>query len=276
VYSLDADRILRVPRSDALAYAVGKAQLCDEFRDQVPFTLPRLLDSGTVDDTAYTIEERIPGRSLDVALVDLEGTRREEALLAYAGAALALNAIAISRPWFGEFLMDPTIRRDTWSEYLIARAAVQFARAAERLREVVADIGSTFATFRDQLGSLDGAPVGLVHGDLFPGNVMVDDDLRVTGVIDFGFSTVIGDPRLDLVAASAFLEVDRPWNRPGDADIVRGYLGERVVTLSDVNDLYRRYIALYFSFTHEFHLPLYDWAVTVLNSSDAARRAGDA
>jgi aminoglycoside phosphotransferase (APT) family kinase protein len=38
----------------------------------------------------------------------------------------------------------------------------------------------------------------LVHGDYFPENVMVADDGRVCGVIDFSALTVIGDADLSI------------------------------------------------------------------------------
>jgi hypothetical protein len=41
----------------------------------------------------------------------------------------------------------------------------------------------------------------LVHGDYFPENVILADDGRVCGVIDFGALTLIGDADLDLACA---------------------------------------------------------------------------
>jgi Ser/Thr protein kinase RdoA (MazF antagonist) len=41
----------------------------------------------------------------------------------------------------------------------------------------------------------------LVHGDYFPENVMVADDGRICGVIDFGALTLIGDADVDLACA---------------------------------------------------------------------------
>ncbi|MEO7194987.1 MAG: aminoglycoside phosphotransferase family protein [Pseudonocardiaceae bacterium] len=46
--------------------------------------------------------------------------------------------------------------------------------------------------------------VGVIHGDLFPGNVLVDDNGTVTGIIDFGTFTMFGDPLYDLATACAY------------------------------------------------------------------------
>lgn len=61
--------------------------------------------------------------------------------------------------------------------------------------------------------------VTLVHGDWFPGNVLVGEDLQVTAAIDLGWLTVVGDASHDVRSAVAFFEV-RPWLQPGDADVL--------------------------------------------------------
>ena len=46
-----------------------------------------------------------------------------------------------------------------------------------------------------------------MHGDYFPGNVLLDDSLAVSGLVDFSIWTVIGDPAIDLAGAAIFLEM---------------------------------------------------------------------
>ena len=60
------------------------------------------------------------------------------------------------------------------------------------------------AVWRDALASTwTGSPVWF-HGDVAPGNLLVDDHGRLTAVIDFGTSGV-GDPACELVIAWTFL-----------------------------------------------------------------------
>ncbi len=64
-----------------------------------------------------------------------------------------------------------------------------------------------------------------MHGDLQPGNVLVDDG-RLTAVIDFG-CTGLADPALDLIAAWYLLAPDardtfRTALAPDDATWARG------------------------------------------------------
>jgi aminoglycoside phosphotransferase (APT) family kinase protein len=51
-----------------------------------------------------------------------------------------------------------------------------------------------------------GAPVWF-HGDVAPGNLLVDGDARLTAVIDFG-TCGVGDPACDLVIAWTLLDGD--------------------------------------------------------------------
>jgi aminoglycoside phosphotransferase (APT) family kinase protein len=47
----------------------------------------------------------------------------------------------------------------------------------------------------------------LVHGDYFPGNVMIGGDLGVSGLVDFSAWTIAGDGGYDAVSALVFLEM---------------------------------------------------------------------
>ncbi len=55
----------------------------------------------------------------------------------------------------------------------------------------------------------------LVHGDYFLDNVLFDDNLQVSAVLDFGAHTLAGDPRLDATSAIIFLGLEpamKPWS----------------------------------------------------------------
>jgi fructosamine-3-kinase len=256
--------VLRVLNAD-VDYELRKDELYAELIENgLSWRLPRLLDHGTIGDINFTVVERVPGRSLDIVLAELRGRQREQALASYADAATLISKTTVTRPWFGELLYDPTYRRASWADYLVLRATAHAERAGEVFARDVPHLASVLGAFRDRVRELSVVQPELVHGDYFPGNVMVDDDLRVTGVLDFGWSTVMGDPQLDLVCAGTFLEVDRTWCTQADADFVAQYLDDACPGLADVRSIYRTYSALHFSFVHNYGLPLYDWCVRQL------------
>ena len=69
-------------------------------------------------------------------------------------------------------------------------------------------------------------PKRLVHGDYFPGNVLIGDDLRVSGLVDFSVWTAVGDPLYDVVGAAIFLEMATEATAE-DVAFVRGVILDR-------------------------------------------------
>lgn len=252
---------------DGVSYRVDKYNLFREIEDAgLPWPLPKLLDHGTVDGVDYVVETRLPGRSLDVVLQGLTDERRQRALETYAEGALRVRQARVKRPWFGELYHDPPVSRSRWPDYLVERARLQIAKAGDAFAAEVPSLDRVVERFEADVRAVDGVEPGLVHGDYFPGNVLVGEDLAVTGVIDFGWSTIVGDPRLDAVCASAFLEVDRPWCTPHDAAFVRAHLIEREPSLEGVFELYRMFCALHFSFVIHYGIPLYHWCARTLRA----------
>ncbi len=266
MYALDDARVLRLLHGTGSA--PGRKALCDELAsDALGFGIPCVHEEGVIDGTSYSIEERIVGRPFASMLPELSGERRERALAAYADAADALKGLNGTRPWFGEVARPDPIRRDSWSEVLAVSATRALARKWTPIRRDVPDVDRILARFVDEVAEVEGVQAGMVHADYFPGNVLLTEDLTVSGVIDFGVMTMYGDHRLDLVSAIGFFAETNDWFRPGDDEFLTGYLTAIEPSLPDVLDLYRTYYALYFSYCETEDEELYAWCVDVLNEA---------
>ena len=172
-------------------------------------------------DGGWTVERRIAGTALLVLLRSLRGRERIAALTAYAGAVDALAAISFDDRPYGQLLADPAVTAPTWHAYL-RRGLDGFIAANGAAIE--AHCGDLAALRAKALGLLPGVAAApgkvLVHGDYFPGNVIIGDGLGVAGLVDFSTWTIVGDAHYDVISALVFLEmVDEAG--PDDIALVR-------------------------------------------------------
>ena len=96
---------------------------------------------------------------------------------------------------------------------------------------------------------------------------MVDDAGRVTGVIDFGGNTLLGDQRMDLASAAMFVAIpDVPAADEQDATFVMDEARRRYgAGFPEVVEAYRGYYAIHFAGGPE----QYPWCVETLRAIGA-------
>jgi aminoglycoside phosphotransferase (APT) family kinase protein len=234
-------------------------------QSKTPFALPQILEQGEDDGTFYSVDRLIPGRPLHELMPTLSGDERWRALASYTDAAFEMAALPLVRDEYGEFLRDDdSITAPTWNAYLLGRMHRCLSEAPWLPGDVPA-LGATVNDLTRRIEAIVPVPKALVHGDYFPGNVLVSNDLTVSGVIDFGPLTVIGDPMLDLASAVIFLGVV-PGHRPADAAFVRDRLHERVgASIDDSIITYRGWYAIRFAPYRDDDAGLYAWCTWSLN-----------
>lgn len=207
VYALGPERVIRfykeVPRCDLAKRRRDFYATLDCSR--VAFRVPVILDDGERDGVYYTVEQRIAGVSLADALPRLAGTARQRALRGYAETSLAVRRLGCPQAGFGEVLAPSPIRSETWPDFILSRASICLE---DQYHAVAARVDRADRALRQLEGLLAECPCSrpeLVHGDYYPANVMIDADGQVTGLIDFGALTVMGDPRMDAAGAVLYL-----------------------------------------------------------------------
>jgi fructosamine-3-kinase len=47
----------------------------------------------------------------------------------------------------------------------------------------------------------------LIHGDFFPGNLLIDADIQISALLDFGLLMMYGDPLFDLATGWVFFDM---------------------------------------------------------------------
>ena len=143
----------------------------------------------------FTIERRLPGTSLLRRLPSLAGERRRTAIRNFVAAADAIGSVALPERPYGHILAADPIHADTWTGFLRRSLDRAVARNGAVIAAEVGDVAALRSRALALLAVVPERPAkALVHGDWFPGNVLMDDALAVTGVVDFSAYTMAGDP----------------------------------------------------------------------------------
>lgn len=273
VYRLDATRVLRLPLRGAFdpGALMRQRDLLQAIEGRLPFATPAIEDIGAAG--AYVIERRLPGRSMLALLPGLAGERRAAAWTSYLAAAGAVSQVVPAQRDFGQLIAEPALTAPTWHGYLEA----SLRRFAARNRATITrEAGDGDALVARALALLDAVPSdppkALVHGDFFPGNVLLDDDLAVSAVIDFSGFTLAGDPLYDVAGACVFPEMIA--GTTGD-DLALLARAARARVPAGALAFYRAYFA-FFSADPAFAAPpypgMYGWAVRELRGMVGASR----
>lgn len=268
VYALGHDHVLRMPKSRPFepgSRARLKAFL-DAIAGKLPFATPTIEEIGPDED--YTIETRLPGRSLAAFLKTAGDDARDHALRNYVAAIDAFRTVEFPDHPYGHMLAAAPVTADNWRTF--TRASLARFRSAHRVA-IAHDVGDPYRLFDKAADMIDHLPAyppkALVHGDYFPGNVLIGENLTITGVIDFGPFTVAGDPMLDLAVSYLTLELIEECTAD-DARFVRELIVERRgQEIVPALRFYRAYLAFSMADPANIAAPyprLYGWSVAML------------
>jgi aminoglycoside phosphotransferase (APT) family kinase protein len=269
VYALDPTRVLRIyPPGASLATIQARQNFYMQLAARhPPFVIPTVLDQGVVDGHPYTIEQRMHGHDFAHILPQLTGDDRARALTSYLDLATQIGTIQFPVAPFGELILPGALQRDTWAHFLWDRAQQTLQISRRDVEHDVAQLDHLLSEFHTRLlPMLTIQTRSLVHGDYFPGNVFIDDTLQVYAVGDFGYSTVVGDPRMDIVGAIVFLEVVEGYQAADTELLLRSVQQSRVGVSTDIIELYRLYYSLYFSHCKHDDPKTYAWCIQNLRT----------
>ncbi len=107
-----------------------------------------------------------------------------------------------------------------------------------------------------------------MHDDIYPPNVMMNDDLQVTGLIDFSFTTRIGDHVMDLAGACHFLSVTKACSQADHDYVKQLILAKHGADVMDRIGLYAVWFGFDFSFNHD-DATVYAWCVNLIRRFEA-------
>jgi aminoglycoside phosphotransferase (APT) family kinase protein len=243
----------------------------DVARADLPFATPEILRVEVINDLAVTFERYLSGEPLQkrLAFEDLDldegtvecviGVLRALRTVPGTDAMKQLPVLDEDRPfWQGA---------DDFPTAFIGLLERRVARFGDLLRQHVPDFGLRYARVLERLAALDRVSLTVIHGDLFAENILVDAHVSARAVLDFGFLSTAGDPRLDASITAAIMNMYGP-HAPSIAASLTSRLAAGLDYPVEVLVLYRAAYAIATSnaFTEDGSDGHFPWCVAQLTA----------
>lgn len=173
----------------------------------LPFATPVISAVEEIDGTAVTFERELVGEALQRRLSadDAELDPIAVDCLLTALRALATVPCTDNMRRLAVLNEDRPFWRDAaeFRQALIDLLHRRVTRFGPLLRNRIPDFEQRFGRLVDRIDKIPPIAATAIHGDLFGENILVDPSGRPTAVLDFGFLTTGGDPRLDAGISAA-------------------------------------------------------------------------
>jgi hypothetical protein len=267
VYRLNDQKILRILRGNKdKRWKLEKLQSFYEGLPKMSFTTPAIhsVDFDEEESVTYSIENMILGRPVEKILPNLSRKDKEEALFNYLVAVEELKQVTYPQLPYGDLLSKELLTSGSWSGFLSAR--IRNAIGKNGLENDVPNLGEVAELTYERVNKIHTPEKSLVHGDYFPDNVLMDEELNVTSIIDFSPMTLVGDSFMDVAGSLIFLEVADGYV-PENSQILHEIITSEYGDVDEAILTYRLYYSFYFSGPNvKEHVPkLYQWCIDNLN-----------
>ena len=210
VLRLQGDLVAKVWHSAGEDDLAVRQRFYADVADALPLRTTRMLDVVRVGERWASIEPLLHG-------TPLAGPPTPRAVEAVADVLAALASVTPTPAMttLGVLPGEPPLDVSAGFEHGLASLVER--RANPVLAAAVPDFDEVLSSVVTAVRSLTPAPAALVHGDLIPANVLLDDAGRPAAVIDFGFLTTVGDPAFDAAVTASIFDMYGPTARSAEA-----------------------------------------------------------
>ena len=199
VFDLGNGTVLRLHKSGAKIYdQLERVTLLSKLlliEAEHSFQIPRVIDQGIIFDRLFTLEDRLEGQTMSEALSAYSGYQRKSLIESYMETATQFGTLYTPKESiFGEVAKSGGVCSETFRGFLYDRALVII-----RENEFDIDVADLVSPF------VEPETPELMHLDYYPANVLCHDG-KVTAVLDFGSTSVMGCGSFNPAIALAFLD----------------------------------------------------------------------
>jgi aminoglycoside phosphotransferase (APT) family kinase protein len=164
-------------------------------------------------DVVFSVERELPGTPLHPDHTGGSPSLDPVRLRCIADVLAAFAAIAPSDAMKQLPILDdfaPFRDSDTFNAALIRLVKRRLGRSIDQVRVAVANVDDLVEALEHRLDAMPPQREALVHGDLIPANILVDDQCHVTAVLDFGFFSTVGPPEFDAAIVTNIFDMYGP------------------------------------------------------------------
>ena len=240
-------------------------------REALSYELPHIESIAVQGNYSVSIERYMQGRPMDLVLPTIGRDKLEQTMVLYLNAQMELLKLTYP-PNLNRFLLFDAERISSfdngdWYQFLLKFLEQRLISSQAYLQKDVIDFRHKLALMKTVLSQPYQGQLQLIHGDYFPGNLLVDENGRITALLDFGILTMLGDPLFDIATGWVFFDMYDELQakvRARYLTVVLAQLGEQVR-----GKLYR-YVLLYSLLAANTYSAMcgdghYQWCVQNLN-----------
>jgi aminoglycoside phosphotransferase len=238
------------------------------------YSLPYIETVAAEGDICISIERRLPGDPMSEKLPTLTKKQMDYVMHAYLAAARELTKIQIPADFDRYKLFDAediSRRRDgDWHQFLGRYLSQKLSQVATYLKRDVKNFDLNVQRLYTILAQPYAGNYSVIHGDFFPGNILVDERRRITALLDFGSLTMYGDSLFDIATGWVFFDMYEELK----ANLRERYLAIILETLgTSVREKLYFYVLLYSLLSANTYSSTcadghYQWCVENLNNRE--------
>jgi aminoglycoside phosphotransferase (APT) family kinase protein len=181
----------------------------------LPFATPEIHDVRVLSDAVFSIERELPGRPLHPDRTGQSPPLDQVRLRCVAHVLEALAAVTPTDAMKQLPVLDDSVPLRDGSSFNTALGQLirrRLSRSIEQVRAAISDVDNLIGVLERRLETMPPQCEVLLHGDLIPANILVDEHCAVTAVLDFGFFSTVGPPEFDAAVVANIFDMYGPKN----------------------------------------------------------------